>query len=212
MGARLVTSHGGNSHDLAAMHAHEALWMEASRQLHIAAANLDVHSLLVARHGKIVLDAKFFPYDGVRPHDIASCTKSLTSTAVGIALSTGELDSLDSTLLSYFPEYVVDNDSAEKRAMTLSHALSMTSGFDCVNTPTELTLIQMQSSADWVGFALDVPMAGPPGQSFRYCLAERSQRRLPRLGRRSPHARRSGARRSTLARARLVRWQAARRR
>jgi CubicO group peptidase (beta-lactamase class C family) len=135
----------------------------------IRAANLDVHSLLVARHGKIVLDAKFFPYDGVRPHDVASCTKSLTSTAIGIALSTGELESLDAPLLSFFPEHAVANDSAEKRALTLAHALSMTSGFDCVNTPTELTLIQMQSSADWVGFALDVPMAGPPGESFRYC-------------------------------------------
>jgi CubicO group peptidase (beta-lactamase class C family) len=151
----------------------EAEGMDSARLaallIDIKAANLDLHSLLVARHGKIVLDAKFFPYDGVRPHDIASCTKSLTSSAIGIALSSGELDSLDSTLLSFFPEHATANDSAEKRALTLSHALSMTSGFDCVNTPTELTLIQMQSSADWVGFALDVPMAGPPGESFRYC-------------------------------------------
>lgn len=134
----------------------------------LASRDLGLHSLMVMRHGNIVLDALFFPYDGKRPHDIASCTKSLTSTAIGSLLRSGELKSLDQTLLSFFPERTIANDSADKRAITLANALSMTSGFDCVAQP-ELTLTQMQSAPDWIGFALDVPMAGPPGQSFRYC-------------------------------------------
>lgn len=135
----------------------------------IASQDLDIHGFMILRHGQIVLDAKFFPYDGTRAHDIASCTKSLTSTGLGLALRAGEIESLDQKLLSFFPELTVQNDDENKRAITLANAVSMTSGFDCVNEPTEVTLIQMQSSTDWVGYALDVPMAGPPGQSWRYC-------------------------------------------
>lgn len=134
----------------------------------LASRDLGIHSLMIVRHRNVVLDALFFPYDGKRPHDIASCTKTLTSIAIGSLLRTGELTSLDQTLLSFFPERTIANDGPDKRAITLANALSMTSGFDCVAQP-ELTLTQMQTTPDWVGFALDVPMAGPPGQSFRYC-------------------------------------------
>ncbi|HVW24065.1 MAG TPA: serine hydrolase domain-containing protein [Polyangiaceae bacterium] len=135
----------------------------------IVAQHLDVHSLTVFRHGHVVLDADFFPYDGRRRHDFASCTKALTTTALGIALDDGSIPNLDQALLSYFPDTVVDNDSTDKRAMTLAQAASMTSGFDCVNQPNELTLIQMQAAPDWMKFALGVPMAGPPGTEWRYC-------------------------------------------
>src|SRR6266540_1717108 len=46
---------------------------------HIVKTRLPVHSLLVVRHGTIVLDAYFYPYEPTVPHDVASVTKSITS-------------------------------------------------------------------------------------------------------------------------------------
>jgi CubicO group peptidase (beta-lactamase class C family) len=130
----------------------------------VVTADLDVHSLTLARHGKIFLDARFFPWDGTRPHDVASCTKSLTSTAIGIALADGTLPGLDVPLAGFFPEHTAPATAG----ITLRHALTMTTGFDCVASP-ELTLIQMQDAPDWIEFALAVPMASEPGSEWRYC-------------------------------------------
>ena len=53
--------------------------------------DLPVHSVQIARHGRLVLDAYFHPYrDGMR-HDIASVTKSITSTLVGLAIEKGSV-------------------------------------------------------------------------------------------------------------------------
>lgn len=135
----------------------------------IVEQRLGVHSLTIWRHGHTVLDVTFFPYDGRRRHDFASCTKALTTTALGLARRDGAVEGLDMPLLSYFPDRTVDNDSTDKRAITLENAASMTTGFDCIDAPTELTLLQMQSAPDWVDFALGVKMADAPGKAWRYC-------------------------------------------
>src|SRR5687767_2609364 len=55
----------------------------------VRARELAVHSIVVVRHGRLVLDATFYPYDGARPHDIASATKSVTALLIGIAIDKG---------------------------------------------------------------------------------------------------------------------------
>src|ERR1700719_666314 len=45
-----------------------------------------VHSLLVIRHGYAVMDAYFYPYSAETPHDLASVTKTITSTLTGVAV------------------------------------------------------------------------------------------------------------------------------
>ncbi|MEP6914812.1 MAG: hypothetical protein ABJC89_04170 [Acidobacteriota bacterium] len=50
---------------------------------------LGVHSLLVIRHGYAVADVDFYPYNSAAPHDIASVTKTVTSTLTGVAVANG---------------------------------------------------------------------------------------------------------------------------
>jgi beta-lactamase family protein len=50
-------------------------------------------SLLIARHGKIVLDAYYAPYTADIPHAINSATKAVIGTLTAIALKDGLLDS-----------------------------------------------------------------------------------------------------------------------
>src|ERR1041384_3719246 len=53
---------------------------------YIRAHDIKIHSLLIVRNGYIVLDAYFYPYDEQSAHDLASVTKSVTSTLVGVAI------------------------------------------------------------------------------------------------------------------------------
>jgi len=60
--------------------------------------NIQIHSLLVIRDGKALVDAYFYPYDGSTVHDLASVTKSVMTTLIAIAADQGKLD-LDAPMM-----------------------------------------------------------------------------------------------------------------
>jgi CubicO group peptidase (beta-lactamase class C family) len=128
----------------------------------------NIHSLLVIRHGYVVADAYFYPFTRGMQHDVASVTKSVTATLVGIAIDKGYIPSVRKPVLSFFPERTIANMDSRKQAMTLEHLLTMTSGLACINEPSEVTLFQMIRSPNWVQFMLDLPMANEPGDRFVY--------------------------------------------
>ena len=124
--------------------------------------------MLVVRDGVLVLDAYFYPYLGEQPHDVASVTKSVTSTLVGIAVDR-ELLSLDQNVLSSFPDVDPGSPLGAKADIELHHLLSMSSGLDCGRSPGEPELYQMLASNNYVEYALQLPMALAPGREFAYC-------------------------------------------
>ena len=125
-------------------------------------------SLVVIRHGYIVAEAYAPPYTVDMKHHMYSMSKSVTSALIGIMIGEGYLDSLDTPVLSLFPDRTVQNVDANKQALTVRHLLTMTSGFDCHDDAFE-TVSAMQKSDDWLQFALDLPMATAPGTEFNYC-------------------------------------------
>jgi CubicO group peptidase (beta-lactamase class C family) len=127
-----------------------------------------IHSLLVVRNGRVLADATFYPYDGRALHEVASVTKSIMATLIGIAADQGRL-SLDDKMLSFFPDRTVANRDARKEAITVRHLSSMSSGLDCTAEGDEKTLKEMRASEDWVQFALDRPVRWEPGKQFVYC-------------------------------------------
>jgi len=129
----------------------------------------NIHSLLVIRNGYIVADAYFYPFAEGSLHDVASVTKSVTSTLVGIAIAQGYISGVDQTVLSLFPERMAANLDADKEAMTVEDLLTMRSGLTCIAEPAEITLFAMQAEPDWVQFTLDLPMSEAPGTRFVYC-------------------------------------------
>jgi len=80
----------------------------------------------VARSSVLILDAYFYPYLGEQKHDIASVTKSVTSTLIGIAVDRGLL-ALDQGVLPSFPELAPDPTLDGKSNIDLRHLLTMTS-------------------------------------------------------------------------------------
>jgi CubicO group peptidase (beta-lactamase class C family) len=128
-------------------------------------------SLLIARHGRIVLDAYYTPYTAEIPHIANSVTKAVTGTLIAIALNEGLLDSLDHPVLEFFKDRKIANIDDRKRAMTVRHLLDMTSGFEWdegLEGGRAQSLTGMGRSADWVQFILDRPMAHKPGDRFYY--------------------------------------------
>jgi CubicO group peptidase (beta-lactamase class C family) len=140
----------------------------ASAISQIRKKQLGVHSLLVIRHGYAVASADFYPYVSTTPHDLASVTKTMTSTLTGVAVGNGTLK-LDQTVLSFFPKEAPPNADEKKRAITVRDLLHMESGLDCGYLAGEQELEGMKRSPNWVQFALALPMKYEPGTHSSYC-------------------------------------------
>ena len=133
----------------------------------VEARCLPIHSLQIVRYGHLVLDACFFPFLQGERHDVASVTKSITTTLVGVALDRGAIPSLETSvypLLDSRPPAVV-----RKRQITLRHLLTNSSGLDCGRANFEAEMLAMVATEDWLRFALDLPMRDAPGERFAYC-------------------------------------------
>jgi CubicO group peptidase (beta-lactamase class C family) len=127
-------------------------------------------SLLIARHGKIVMDAYYAPYAAEIPHVINSATKAVIGTLTAIASRDGLLDNTNQPMLAFFGDHTIANLDDKKKAITLQSLLDMTSGIDW-REPLDGrpdSIIEMERSPDWIKFILDRPMLNTPGEVFNY--------------------------------------------
>lgn len=88
-----------------------------------------LHSLMLLRHGHVIAEGWWAPYDAQSPHELYSLSKSFTSTAVGLAIAEGHL-SLDDSVLSCFPEDAPAEPSANLKAMRVRDLLCMSTGHE----------------------------------------------------------------------------------
>ncbi len=130
-----------------------------------------MHSILVVRHGYLVLERYYGGYTRNVAHAVQSVTKSVTSALIGIALDTGALASLDQPVVAFFPEYVTPALDPRKREITIRHLLTMTSGLQWEEAdPTTRTgaVQRWRESSNQVKYVLELPLAQPPGTAFNY--------------------------------------------
>ncbi|MGH8225573.1 MAG: serine hydrolase domain-containing protein [Gammaproteobacteria bacterium] len=137
-----------------------------------------IHSLLIARHGKLVLEKYFYGYDRDRVHDMRSAGKTFAGVLVGLAMAHGAKFDLSTPAYSLFPEYKqIANLDARKHAMTVEDLLTMTSGLACddnddASPGNEDTMQNQHKQFDWYLYTLDLPMAhAPGGKQAVYCSA-----------------------------------------
>ena len=72
--------------------------------------DIEMHSLMVVRHGRVVAEGWWAPYSAGRPQLLYSLSKSFTSTAAAFAQAEGLLD-LDDTVISHFAEFAAGSPS-----------------------------------------------------------------------------------------------------
>jgi CubicO group peptidase (beta-lactamase class C family) len=139
----------------------------ASALEQIRARHIPIHSLLIERHGKIVLDSYFYPFADHRTHNVYSVTKSVTSMLVGIAMAERRLNDLN---MPVYPLLAAQtSDDPRKAHITLANFLSMTSGLDCRGEGSSSLLQEMLHSRHLAAYMLDRPAENDPGTVFNYC-------------------------------------------
>lgn len=121
---------------------------------------IETHSIMILRHGKVAFEAWAEPYGPDIPHTMYSVSKSVTSIAVGFAVEEGLL-SLESKVIDFFPEYAPDETDEKLEEMNIFHLLTMTAGKD-VSQMTDKTKNQ------WVKDFFDAKWAFAPGEFWRY--------------------------------------------
>lgn len=135
----------------------------------------EIHGFLIARHGKLVLEEYFHGEHRDKLHDTRSAAKSLTALLVGAVIQSG------APLELSVPVYAVMNGGAfppdlepRKRAMTLEHLLTMSSGYFCDDIDpaapgNEDAMLDQTDEPDYYRYTLKIPMASAPGEKAVYC-------------------------------------------
>ena len=133
----------------------------------------NIHSVLLVKNGKLILEEYFYGYDRDKKHQMRSATKSVTSILVGIAKDRKMIQSVDQKIYEYFPEYEEIDWSAPKNKITLKHVLTMTAGLDWnewtyPDSDTRSSIYGMARSDDWIEYVLQKGIEQPPGEIFNY--------------------------------------------
>ncbi|WP_203579676.1 serine hydrolase domain-containing protein [Microbacterium hibisci] len=117
-----------------------------------------LHTLTVVRHGHVIAEATWAPYQRELPTAMYSVSKSFTSIAVGLAVSEGLL-AVDDRVVDLIPEFAPEHPSEHLRALRVRHLLTMTTGHS-----EEPPLWE----GDWVRAALAADLPYEPGTHWLY--------------------------------------------
>src|SRR3954466_9603960 len=124
--------------------------------------NDGMHSVMVLRHGHVIAEGWWAPYDAAHNHILYSLSKSFTSTAVGFAVAEGKL-SIDDEVLKFFPDDAPTNSSANLKAMRVRDLLIMSTGHQDEPATAPETISPKSFLAQ--------PVPHLPGTHFKYNTA-----------------------------------------
>jgi CubicO group peptidase (beta-lactamase class C family) len=138
----------------------------------------EIHGVLIARHGKLVLEEYFHGEHRDKPHDMRSATKSLTATLFGAAVKAGVPVGVSTPVYramngGTFPT----NLEPRKKVLTVENLLTMSSGFDCDDADPkspggEDFMVDESGATDYYKFTLALKMIRNPGEKSVYCSVQ----------------------------------------
>lgn len=134
-----------------------------------------IQSVLVARHGKLVLEEYFYGFGRDRPHDSRSAAKTFASVMVGAAMMRGLAIGPSTPIPALFRhEAPFGNPDPRKERITLAHLMTHSTGLACDDNGdpepgNEDVMQNQQAQPDWYKYILDLPMRRDPGERYLYC-------------------------------------------
>jgi len=118
-----------------------------------------MHSYIILRHGKIVSEGYYAPFDEKRFHRMYSISKSFVSVAIGLLQQEGKID-INHPMSEYVPELVGETDELFKKT-TIRDMLMM-------STPHDANAYEF-TDQDWPKvFYHKFPASHEPGGIFSY--------------------------------------------
>jgi CubicO group peptidase (beta-lactamase class C family) len=130
----------------------------------------DLHSLIIVRHGFLVVEEYFKGYKANKMHTLQSVSKSFTSALVGIAIHLGQIKGVKERLLEFFKDKKsIKHLNQWKKEITLQDLLTMRSGTDYHERYRGAPHFQLNKlDSGWDDFYLNRPMQNQPGTQFQY--------------------------------------------
>jgi CubicO group peptidase (beta-lactamase class C family) len=121
-----------------------------------------MRSLLVSVDGRLQIEHYFNGAAAHRAANMKSASKSIISLLVGIALDQGHIDSVDTPIDQFFPEYL---DDPAKEQITVEDLLTMRAGLETTSNRNYGRWVQ---SGNWVRHVLTRPLVAVPGTQMIY--------------------------------------------
>ena len=89
-----------------------------------------INAVLIMRGSTRVLEYYKNGKQKDKTHKINSCTKSIISILIGIAVDRKLIESIDVPVHTFFPKTFKDQSDKRKMGLTIRHLLTMTDGLD----------------------------------------------------------------------------------
>jgi CubicO group peptidase (beta-lactamase class C family) len=137
-----------------------------------------LHGILIARHGKLVLEEYFHGENRDKLHNTRSASKSVTATVIGAAMHAGAPLKLSSSVYEVMNGGTFPPDlEPQKRTMTLENLLTMSSGFFCDDNNQDAPgreefMTNESEEPDYYRFYLKLPLDRKPGEKAVYCSGD----------------------------------------
>lgn len=138
----------------------------------LSAQEHKMHSMLLVKNGKLVMEEYFNEFDHETRQDLRSVTKSVISLLVGIAIEKGNIASVDDPVSKYLYEFrSAANDDPGKQMITIENLLTMSSGMDCNDWDKKSAGQEdkLYKKKNWLDYMADLPMVRDPGSESYYC-------------------------------------------
>lgn len=132
---------------------------------------ISIDSITIVRNGYQVMDAylnPMFPKDS--KHVIHSCTKSILSALIGIAIDQGNINSVEEPVISFFEAKELEISDPGIAEVTLQDLLTMQTGIRSQDSYLYRYrgLFAAMATDDWVASVFELPMDTDPGKRFDY--------------------------------------------
>lgn len=126
-------------------------------------SGLEWHSFMLVRHGNVVAEGWWKPFEAANKHTLYSLSKSFTSSAIGFLVNEGKI-TVNDQVISFFPEHTPANASENLKAMKIKHLLTMNTGHHTDSMPD----IRAKPDQNWVKSFLEKPVEHEPSTFFMY--------------------------------------------
>lgn len=129
-----------------------------------------IHSLLIVKDNKLVLEEYFHNYDNNMLHSLESVTKSFTSSLMGFAIDKKFIPDVNEHVWHYLKRWDSTQWVREKYDIQIKNLLTMTAGLDWKPfTPNEYNDdVNIYTSPDWIEYILNKDLKDKPGDKFFY--------------------------------------------
>jgi CubicO group peptidase (beta-lactamase class C family) len=124
----------------------------------------NLHSLLISKSGKLIFEEYFDGFYRTDLHALRSCTKSIASLLIGIAIDNGFVTSIDEKVIDFYPEH---KEIAEDNwnNVSIKDILTMSAGLDWDNQFHDNI---WDFSDDVIKSTFEQSFKAKPGELFEY--------------------------------------------